>query len=142
VIKWIKDLLKRITKWWRSKQKKTKKPTKVENVRSLVSMAKDVTVTWDLPTTRTGGGELRPEDIEETRPEMSADGGANFTPLPPVPPDVPQEVNVPDLEPGNWHFRFVLVDTLGQESPPANHIVTVVDDSPPNPVENIQSTQT
>ncbi len=104
-------------------------------------MTKDVTVTWDLPTTRTGGGELQPEDVLETRPEMSADGGSNFTSLPPVPPNVPQEVNVPDLEPGNWHFRFVLVDTLGQESAPASHIVTVLDESPPNPVENIQSTQ-
>jgi hypothetical protein len=136
---WFEDLWKDIQKWWR--KQKTKKPRKIENIRSYV-MAKDVTITWDLPTTRTGGGVLLPEDILETRPEMSADGGANFNSLPPVPPDVPQEIMVPDLDPGNWHFRFVLVDTLGQKSAPAPWVETVVDESPPNPIENIQSTQT
>ncbi len=105
-------------------------------------MAKDVTIAWDLPTTRTGGGELRPEDILETRPEMSADGGSNYTALPPVFPTDPQEIMVPDLEPGNWHFRFVLVDILDQESAPAHWVETVADESPPNPIENIRSTQT
>lgn len=105
-------------------------------------MAKDVTIAWDLPTTRTGGGELRPEDILETRPEMSADGGSNYTALPPVFPTDAQEVVVPDLDPGNWHFRFVLVDILDQESAPAHWVETVLDESPPNPIENIRSTQT
>ena len=105
-------------------------------------MAKDVTITWDLPTTRTGGGELRPEDILEVRPEMSADGGLNYTPLPAVFPTEAQEIMVPDLDAGNWHFNFVLVDILDQESAPAHHIETVADESPPNPIENIQSTQT
>ena len=68
-------------------------------------MAKDVQVTWDLPTSRTGGGLLPVEDIRETQVEMSADGGANFTPLTSVAPDGTQEVNVPELEAGAWHFR-------------------------------------
>ena len=104
-------------------------------------MAKDVNVAWDLPTTRQGGGDLPLDEIAETRVGLSADGGANFTPLAPVPPTAVQEVNVPELEVGDWHFQMIVVDTLGQPSPPANHIETVADDSPPNPVENIRSSQ-
>ena len=105
-------------------------------------MSKNVTLTWELPTTRTGGGDLPLDEIAETQVAMSADGGANYTPLPPVPPTDPQEKFVPDLEAGDWHFQFVVVDTLGQSSPPANHVETVADDSPPGPVTNISGTQT
>ena len=105
-------------------------------------MAKNVTLTWDLPTERSGGGALPLDEIEHTVVEMSADGGSNYTALPPVLPTDPQEKFVPDLEAGDWHFRLTVVDTLGQASPPAPWVETVVDDSPPNPVTNIQSTQT
>ena len=105
-------------------------------------MAKDVTLAWDLPTERTGGAALPLDEVDETRIDMSADGGSNYTPRPPVPATDPQEKFVPDLDPGNWHFRFTVVDTLGQISAPAPWVETVVDDSPPNPVTNIRSTQT
>lgn len=105
-------------------------------------MSKNVTVRWVLPTTRQGGGELLPEDIQHTRAELSADGGANFSELDLVAPDVAQEVFVPDMEVGEWHFRFTVFDKLGQKSPPANYVETVADDSPPNPVTDITSEQT
>lgn len=135
----MKDVWKAITNWFKGKPKK---PSKVTDITSEIDMSKNVTVRWVLPTTRQGGGELLPADIEHTRAELSADGGANFSELDLVAPDVAQEVFVPDMEVGEWHFRFTVFDKLGQKSPPANHVETVADDSPPNPVTDITSEQT
>jgi len=104
-------------------------------------MSKNVTVGWTLPTTRVGGAVLSPDEIERVQVELSADGGANFTDLSNIAPTDPQQVFVPDMEPGEWHFRFTVFDTLGQNSAPAIEIVTVVDDSPPNTVTDITVTQ-
>lgn len=105
-------------------------------------MTKNVTVTWDLPTERTGGALLPVSEIRDTIVEISADGGAIFRPLDTVLPTDPQQVFVPDLEPGSWEFLITVFDTLGQASAPHIEPVTVIDDSPPNPVSNVQVTQT
>jgi len=105
-------------------------------------MAKNVTVSWKLPTKRVKGGDLKPEDIRHVRVELSADGGAGFTELVLVLPTEEQKASVPELEAGDWHFRMTVVDTLGQKSEPVVHIETVLDESPPMPVTDITSTQT
>ena len=56
-------------------------------------------------------------------------------------PTEPQQVFVPDQEPGEWHYRFTVFDTLGQTSGPSIEIVTVIDDSPPNQITDITVTQ-
>lgn len=104
-------------------------------------MSKNVTVAWTLPTTRTGGGPLPPEEIAHVRASLSADGGATFTPLANVAPADPQQVFVPDMEIGQWHFQLIVVDTLGQDSAPHLEVVDVIDDSPPGPVTGVTVTQ-
>lgn len=104
-------------------------------------MSKNVTVSWTLPTERQGGGALQPEDIEHVIAELSADGGAAYVELAIVLPTEPQQVFVPDQEPGEWHYRFTVFDTLGQDSGGTIQVVTVIDDSPPNNVTDITVTQ-
>lgn len=104
-------------------------------------MAKDVTVTWDLPTAREQGGALDPSDIQHVLVELSADGGASYSELNRVLPTEAQQVFVPDLDVGQWHFRLIVVDTLGQSSAPHVELVGVVDDSPPLAVSNVHAVQ-
>ena len=100
-------------------------------------MAKDITITWDLPTTRRDGGALPVDQIQETVVQMSADGGANFGELARVAPTDEQRVFVPDAEVGEWQFIIRVWDTDGQEGESHLEVVTVVDDSPPGPVTNV-----
>jgi hypothetical protein len=104
-------------------------------------MTKNVTVGWKLPIVRQGGATLPPDEIQHVLPEMSADGGASFGNLAVVLPADPQLVRVPDMEPGEWHFRFTVLDTLGQSSPVHDEVVTVIDDSPPGPITDVTVTQ-
>lgn len=103
-------------------------------------MPKTVTGTWTLPTTRTGGAALPVEELDYASVEMSADSGANFTEINRIPAADPQTVTVPDLEPGEWQFRVRVMDRLGQLSAPVPSAVTVVDDSPPGPVTDLEFT--
>jgi len=139
-MRWLEKLWKKIRKWWKKRSKH--KPRKVQNVRTEITMTKNVTLSWDLPTERTGGGALPIEDIQDTRIEMSADGGANYGDLARILPVEAQEVFVPDLEPGEWHFRITVLDDNDKVSAPHIEIATVLDDSPPNPVSNVVTTQT
>ena len=133
----IKDLWKAIRKWLKGK----KKPKKVENLTSEINMARDVTLTWTLPTARTGGGELPIEEIQHVIVELSADGGENYSAIETVLPTDVQQFVQNEMEAGAWHFRLVVWDTLGQQSAPGLHVETVADESPPNPVENITGSQ-
>ena len=137
----LKKLWGKIRKWWdKLWRKKPKKPGKITNVRTEIDMAKNITITWDLPVTRTGGAALPIEEIESVRPEISADSGASWTPMAPVAPTDSQQVFVPDAEIGEWQFRFRVIDTLGQPSAWWEEIVQVIDDSPPNTITNVQVT--
>ena len=97
----------------------------------------NLTVTWKLPTSRTGGGQLTPADLDDTIVEMSADGGSNYSPLDPVPPDAPQQAYIPDLPFGTYHFRITVVDLLGQTSAPLEGSYTLQDTSAPNPATDL-----
>lgn len=142
-MRWLDELWRDIQKWWdKLWKKKPNKPRKVDNVQTEIDMAKNVTVTWDLPTERTGGASLPLSEIDRTEVELSADGGVSFISLATVDPTDAQQAFVPDMEVGDWHFRITVFDLLGQNSAGHTEIVTVIDDSPPNPVSNVQVTQT
>lgn len=104
-------------------------------------MTKNVTVAWELPTTRQAGAPLPISEIDHTLVELSADVGANFIDLAQVQPTDPQQVFVPDTEVGEWHYRISVIDTNGKQGVPHIEVVTVVDDSPPNSVVNVTVTQ-
>lgn len=105
-------------------------------------MAKNVTITWDLPTQREGGSVLTPIEIDFVQVNMSADGGATPTELARLSPADPQQVFIPDLEIGSWWFQIRVMDTLGQfDRTPHIETVVVEDDSPPESVTNVQVTQ-
>lgn len=92
---------------------------------------KDAIFTWVLPTEREEGGPLLPEDIAHVQLELSADGGANWTELAPVPPtQLTQAAN--NLIIAEWLVRGFVEDKLGQRSRnPQETAFSVVDDSPP-----------
>lgn len=104
-------------------------------------MAKNVTGTWALPTTRQQGGPLPIEEIQRTLVEMSADGGANFVDLVNVGPTDAQQFFIPDLEQGAYVFRFTVFDTAGQAGTVHTERVEVADDSPPGPITNVTISQ-
>ena len=69
------------------------------------------TITWDLPAVSPS---QRP--LAAVRPEVSADGGANFTTLPNVPAADTQEVVISDIAAGDWLIRLTVIDSSGAES--------------------------
>jgi hypothetical protein len=72
--------------------------------------------------------------------EMSADGGASFVNVATVLPTDPQQASFQDLETGAWHFRIVAYDLANQGSAPHIEVVTVPDETAPNPVTNVVAT--
>jgi hypothetical protein len=141
IMAFIKAMTRRLTGWWKGDHRGKSKPAPIRNITSEIDMAKNVTVRWDLPTVRQSGNSLPLEEIEHVIAEISADGGANFGNLDVITPSAPQSVFVPDLEPGEWHFRFTVVDTGGKRSKGVTHVETVADETPPGEVTNITSTQ-
>lgn len=137
-MQWLKKIWQRIRKWWKKRRKH--KPSKIENLFLEIIMPKTVRGTWALPTTRTGGAALPVEELDYALVEMSADSGANFVEINRIPATDPQEVVVPDLEPGEWQFRVRPMDRLGQLGAPVLEAVMIVDDSPPGPVTDMQFT--
>lgn len=101
---------------------------------------KTVTLTWDLPTTREQGGVLDPADINNIEVEASADGGTNWVLAGSVAPTDTQTFTMSDLDIGTWMFRVTVIDGAGQRSAPAETSVSVVDDSPPSSVTNLNAT--
>ena len=90
-----------------------------------------VKIVWTLPTTRKPSGLPLPEtDIAGVEVAASADGGASYSVLDVLPPDV-LETTVNELEPGTWFFRGVVVDKTGKRSAPKVGSIVVPDDSPP-----------
>lgn len=97
---------------------------------------------WTLPAVRQSGLPLDRADIERVDIYMSADDGANFVIAGTVSESLPQEFTVSDLDVGAYVFRLIAVDTNGREGTPVNVSVTVVDETPPGPVTNVNVTLT
>jgi len=89
---------------------------------------KSATISWVLPLVRDDGEALDPADIDFVDVGMSADLGQTFGDLTQVLPTDPQNVFVPDLEIGDWHFRFVVQDSKGDRSMEVFYVVSVPDE--------------
>ena len=100
---------------------------------------KTITLSWNLPVVRVSGLPLAAEDIEQVAVEISADQGANWAPLNTVLAEDPQELPVPDLEAGDWRFKFVAEDTEGRKSTSTEFVASIADESPPGPVTDISA---
>jgi hypothetical protein len=103
-------------------------------------MTKNVTITWDLPTTRTSGFPLDVIDIEHTRVALSADGGTSFGTVGTRLPTDPQEFLLGDVDIGDWLVRLTVVDTEARESSPVDTAFNVPDETPPGSVLNVNIT--
>lgn len=99
---------------------------------------KSIIIQWVFPTIRQLGGPLPVEEIKHAEIELSADGGATYTPIDTFTPDV-LEVPVADLpfsdqyiargrvqdtadKLGNWKEAPF---TLSDDSPPGDLTVTI-----------------
>ncbi len=103
-------------------------------------MSGNVKVTWVLPTERENARPLPLDEIAGTDVSFRVVGAPTFTPIPPrVGPTDPQEVTVSDLDPGEWEFSCVVVDTKDNAS---NAEVQTADVpfSNPKPVTNMTVT--
>lgn len=98
---------------------------------------KNMRVTWDLPTARTGGGALAVADILHVELSLSADGGDNFSSLGEVVSADPQEFSAADLDLGGYIVRLVVVLIDELRSVAVDTPFEVLDDSPPNGVVNV-----
>jgi hypothetical protein len=90
----------------------------------------DVNVNWVLPTTRTSGKPLNPADVAAMELALSIDGN-NFTPFDSYTRDI-LSTKVTELEPGEWFFRGVVVDTLNRRSVPRVSSLVIPDLTPPS----------
>ena len=107
---------------------------------------KNALLTYNLPTTRTSGQDAPVTEIRHVEISLSADLGVNFGVLSNVTPFLPdgvtplRELFVPDLEIGDWVFRFVVVGNDDTRSADLDFPVLVPDDTPFNTVLNVAVT--
>jgi len=93
----------------------------------------NVKLVWTLPSVRLSGKPLDPATISGVEIAISSDGGENFTVTDNFPKEV-LETLFTDLEPGEWQFRGVVIDTAGRRSPEAFSAVSIEDTTAPGPV--------
>ncbi|MBP8181890.1 MAG: hypothetical protein KAZ88_12990 [Acidimicrobiia bacterium] len=91
----------------------------------------NVRVQWVLPTTRESGKPLAAADIAAVAIEISADGGANYSPVGEFGADV-LETTVADVDFGEFFFRGTVRDTKGRVSNPVVASVVNEDTTPPS----------
>ena len=102
-------------------------------------MARSLTVTWVLPTTRESGKPLNPADIAAVELALSADGGVNYSPYGAYTPDVLSTV-IPELEAGEWTVAGTVKDTAGRLSKVVTASVVVPDDTAPGALTSLTLT--
>ena len=98
---------------------------------------KNVTCTWNLPTTRESGRPLDISDIQHTQVLMKADAAPSFTPIDTVGPTAEQSIFIGDVDIGQWVIRLIVVDTDGRESAPVDTSFEVLDETPPSSVTGV-----
>lgn len=91
----------------------------------------NVTLHWELPTTRTSNRPLPATDIQHVLVDVSADDGATWAPIGAFPPNV-LSTQLTDLDFGTWKFRGVVVDLKGRVSAPLEAVLVNEDTSPPS----------
>lgn len=93
-------------------------------------MARNVNVSWVLPTTRTSTLPLANTDIAGVEFSLSVDN-VNWNVYDTFPPDVLSTV-IPELDIGEWFVSGVVIDTAGKRSKPKVKSIVVPDDSEPS----------
>jgi hypothetical protein len=93
----------------------------------------NVTLQWELPTTRTSNRPLAPSDLLHVAVDVSADGGDTWVDIGQFPPEV-LTAQVTDLDFGTWLFRGVVVPKKGLPSLPLTATFVNDDTTPPNPL--------
>jgi hypothetical protein len=93
----------------------------------------NVTLQWELPTTRTSNRPLAPSDLLHVAVDVSADGGDTWVVIGQFPPEV-LTAQVTDLDFGTWLFRGVVVPKKGLPSLPLTATFVNDDTTPPNPL--------
>lgn len=93
-------------------------------------MARNVNVSWVLPTTRESTKPLANTDIASVELSLSVDN-VNWSVYNSFPKEVLSTV-IPELEIGEWFVAGVVVDTAGKRSKPLVKSVVVPDDSAPS----------
>lgn len=96
-------------------------------------MARDVNVSWILPTTRESNKPLDPAQIASVELSLSADN-VNWSAYDTFPKEVLATV-IPELDIGEWFVMGVVVDTAGKRSKPKVASIVVPDDSAPGSLE-------
>lgn len=96
-------------------------------------MARNVNVSWVLPTTRESGKPLNPADIAGVELSLSADN-VNWSLYNTFPREVANTV-IPELDIGEWFVQGVVVDTAGKRSKPVVKSIVVPDETAPGVLE-------
>lgn len=92
---------------------------------------KSIRISWTLPTVREMGGAITPAEIAAVEIELSADGGANFSPVSSFPSDKLEAI-VADLPFSDAYVvRGRAIDTTSQAGQWSTLPFAVVDTSPP-----------
>jgi hypothetical protein len=93
---------------------------------------KNILISWVLPTNRQQGGPLPVEEIRGVLIEVSADNGANFSPVGGEFPPTTLSVAVNDLPfSDQYQVRGTVIDTLDQAGNAVVVPFTISDSSPP-----------
>ena len=99
-------------------------------------MAKNVTVTWDLPTTRESTLPLPLAEIDAVEIGMGVTN-TNFTNIDRVLSADAQSSYIPDVATGDWFLQLIVFDTDGRPSAPVVFPFNVPDETPPGMVGNV-----
>lgn len=93
-------------------------------------MARNVNVSWVLPTTRESTKPLANTDIAGVEFSLSVDGTL-WTVYNTFTPDILSTV-IPELDIGEWFVQGVVVDTAGKRSKPLVKSIVVPDETAPS----------
>ena len=98
-------------------------------------MARNVNVSWVLPTTRVSGKPLNPSDILNVQLSLSSDN-VNWSLYDTLPPSVLSTV-IPELDIGDWFVAGVVHDTANRASSPVVSTVRVPDETAPGALPSL-----
>ncbi len=98
-------------------------------------MARNVNVSWVLPTTRASGKPLNPADVAGMELSLSVDN-TNWAVFDTFPKET-LSTTVTELEAGEWFFRGIVRDVQGRSSVPLVRSIVIPDETPPGPLANL-----
>lgn len=101
-------------------------------------MARNVNVSWVLPTTRESTKPLANTDIATVEFSLSVDN-VNWDVYDSFPPSVLSTV-IPELDIGEWFVQGVVIDTAGKRSKPLVKSIVVPDDTAPSALGDLSLT--